>query len=337
MSQKVTTGLDNPDLANRLRSYRSRPAAPVAARGQVRHLRQTTVDSWNDVYIKPEVAQLVPAAQPEPVQEEPAPVEPPVVDEPETVPESPASREPEISFEKQFTQQPPASAEPPKKHTPKKRPKGLWMRRALVGMAVTVFLVGAGVAIQGFLLNRQIGSGHAAAQSNSEQQDPDEAEPTEDDINSYVVAPDMPRFISIPKFGTKSRVRAVGVDASNKLQAPANIYDAGWFSETVKPGSPGGTSLIDGHVSGWTQKGAFYRLKDLAAGDQIIVERGDGKQISYRVVATETHDVATMDMSRALLSKNTAKHGLNLITCTGQVKSGTNDYDQRLLVFAEAE
>lgn len=330
MSEKVTTGLDNPALANRLRSYQPRPVEPTAARGQVRHLRQTAVDSWNDVYLSAD------ARTPLDQEEQPTPVDPPVVNEPETVPEPPAPREPETSFEKQFTQ-PSELTEPRQKHAGKKRGRVIWMRRALVGMAVTIFLVGAGVAVQGFLLNHKIGTERASAQSNEGQQGPDETKPSEEDINAYAVAPDMPRFLSIPKFGVKSRVRSIGVDANNTLKAPANVFDVGWFKDTVKPGSTGGTSLIDGHVSGWTQRGALYHLKDLVAGDKVIVERGDGQQISYRVVAAETYDAATMDMSKALLSKNPAKHGLNLITCTGQLKPGTDDYDKRIVVFTEVE
>jgi hypothetical protein len=93
--------------------------------------------------------------------------------------------------------------------------------------------------------------------------------------------------------------------------------------------------LIDGHVSSWTSHGIFYGLKTLVAGDTIQIERGDGAILAYKVVKSQTYTTSKVDMAAALTPINPRKPGLNLITCTGNVMAGTNEFNQRVVVFAE--
>lgn len=215
----------------------------------------------------------------------------------------------------------------------KRHYRGVFVSRVLVGLAVLLLLAGSYVVASGYRTNKTIGASNNNAAVGGEDK-PDETEPTEQDINTYTVAPDQPRFITIDKVSKKARVRSVGINATGQIQTPSNVFDAGWYADSVKPGSPGGASVIDGHVSGFTEKGVFYELKNAQNGDIITVELGSGQVVRYKVVAKETYAADKVDMAKVLVAHNTAKHGLNLITCTGSVQG--MEYSHRLVVFTEA-
>jgi LPXTG-site transpeptidase (sortase) family protein len=149
-----------------------------------------------------------------------------------------------------------------------------------------------------------------------------------------MVAPDLPRYIKIPKLGVNARILQAGVTSSGALGTPSNVYDAAWYTGSAKPGQPGAT-LIDGHVSSWTTHGVFYNLKKLVAGDTIQVQRGDGQILTYQVVKSQTYQDDKVDMQAAMTPVVAGQPGLNLITCTGQVKPGTSEFNQRIVVFTK--
>jgi sortase (surface protein transpeptidase) len=151
---------------------------------------------------------------------------------------------------------------------------------------------------------------------------------------NYHVAPNLPRYIFIPKLNVKAIVLSLGTTAANQLQSPPNIYETGWYKNSNLPGQAG-AMLIDGHVSSWTYHGVFYGIKTLAPGDTIQIERGDGTMLTFVVITSKTYSSNNVNMTAALSPINPHKPGLNLITCTGQVVSGTNEFNQRVVVFAE--
>lgn len=205
--------------------------------------------------------------------------------------------------------------------------------RVVLGMAIIVFLIGLGVAFVGFNTNRNVVAQVQAAAKQQDSSIPKEEKPSESDIASYQVAPDMPRVITIKKIGVKARILNMGVDSKGALSAPGNVYDAGWYNQSSKPGQAG-AMLIDGHVHGPTTKGVFYELTSLAVDDQIEVERGDGQKFTYKIVSSAVTPVEKTDMAKAMLPIEPGKQGLNLITCTGEFNSVNNDYPERLVIYA---
>lgn len=161
--------------------------------------------------------------------------------------------------------------------------------------------------------------------------------PTEDnpptDINNYTVSPNMPRFLIIDKLGINARVRRVGPDSDNVIKGPSNIFDVGWYENSSEPGG-NGTVLIDGHVSGETKRGVFYGLNTLKKDDKIIIERGDGKRITYTVVSTEQADYDYLNMKKVMTSIVPEKPGLNLMSATGRFNVRTNQYEKRVIIYA---
>jgi LPXTG-site transpeptidase (sortase) family protein len=227
--------------------------------------------------------------------------------------------------------------------TPKKKVTNL-KANALLGSALLLLIFGGWVGIMGLRANHHVEAqvstlqASSAATNGSETEGglPDETKPDPSTLKSYVVDPSLPRFIRIAKLDTYARVKRLGVNTKNELLAPSNTHDAGWYENSAKPGDAGGAMLIDGHV-GFTKDGVFAYLKNLQKGDKIEIERGDGQKFSYRVVGSQVYDADKVDMKRALVSAETSKPGLNLITCTGKITPNGTNYSQRLMVFAVAE
>lgn len=205
-----------------------------------------------------------------------------------------------------------------------------------------MFLAGMAVSVEGFILNNQVKqqSYVLAAKDDSSGDNsqtaaevPSEEKPKGDYIGAYKVAATLPRVLTIPSLSVKSRILQVGVSLNNEMLTPKNIYDSAWYNGSSKPGEAG-AMVIDGHYSGPTTNGVFSKLERLKVGAQITVERGDGKVFMYGVIRVETKKVADIDMSSILVSVDTARPGLNLITCGGQYNSKTSQFSDRTIVYA---
>jgi sortase (surface protein transpeptidase) len=158
--------------------------------------------------------------------------------------------------------------------------------------------------------------------------------PSDNALADYKVASDLPRAIYINGINVAARLMPMGVNSDNSLQAPKNIYDAGWYSASAKPGQPG-AMLVDGHSSETgTHYGLFSYLSDLKNGDQIEIERGDGVGFTYTVVHAEIDSIDNVDMGKLLVPYGDAEQGVNLIACTGAWTSDNSTLDHRILVFA---
>jgi LPXTG-site transpeptidase (sortase) family protein len=204
-----------------------------------------------------------------------------------------------------------------------------YLPQIFIGLSVVSLVAGVVVGLYQHQQNveavkQAVASGTVAPATNK---------PTASDFNNYKVAADLPRYIFIPTTNVKAIVRSLGVTKTNQIAAPANVYDTGWFNQSSKPGQPG-AMVVDGHVSSWTTKGVFYNLKALKAGDSIQIQKGDGTKVTYAVVKTQVYDAKNVDMQALLNPINPKQPGLNLITCTGSVIKGTNEFDKRIVVFA---
>lgn len=164
----------------------------------------------------------------------------------------------------------------------------------------------------------------------SSQKVPDQA------IKEHSVAPDLPKYINIPKLKVHSRVFSVNLDIDGALDSPKNIYDTGWYVGSSKPGQNGAV-LIDGHYATWQEHGVFYELSKLKAGDEITLVSGDDTEFRYKVtrVVVFAHD--SVDMPSLLVSDNTNRPGLNLISCIGKTLPNSNKLDKRVAVYSALE
>ena len=209
--------------------------------------------------------------------------------------------------------------------------------RLLYAAAVIVVAVGGLLAYQAFMSNvavdiqvKKLQSATASTGSNSLPTDEKPSDPNY--VQTYKVAPQLPRLLTIQKIGVSARVLQVGVDANNQMGVPTTAYDVAWYNGSSRPGE-NGAMVIDGHVQGVGGGAVFTNLKKLAAGDIMTVERGDGKTFNYTVVKTETVPVSSIDMGALLVSADTAKPGLNLITCGGNYDQKNDQFSDRTIVY----
>lgn len=219
------------------------------------------------------------------------------------------------------------------------RPKLILVSNILWIVAGTVLVAGAFFAVRQYLQNKAADKKASqivrAANEGRTTVVPSTKKPTPDEFSQHKVAADMPRYLFIPGISVRAMVKPKGLTKDNQIDVPRNAYDVGWYEGSAKPGQAGAV-LIDGHVSGGNVPGIFHDLKKLTLGMRLSIERGDGKVLNYRVVKSMLYDYRNVDMKAALSPINPHTRGLNLITCDGNVIKGSNNFDKRLVVFAEA-
>ncbi len=232
-------------------------------------------------------------------------------------------------------------AKPEEKKPKKKRD---WKRGALIALAVVLLLATGYVALDTWMFNSNTANqltGTASAQGASDdgtptaaQEGQDETKVTKESVAKYAVAADRPRALHIDKLDLSARILPMSVNKQGSIQAPLNIYDAGWYTGSVKPGEIG-AMFIDGHASGPTREGLFAYLDTLKVGDTLQVEKGDGSKLSYKVVHTEVVPLGEVDMKKVLLPYGNVSRAMNLMTCTGKWLPKEYTYDHRVLIYTE--
>lgn len=234
---------------------------------------------------------------------------------------------------------------PHKKHTiavkAKVKHKLSRFQKIMYGSAATVVAVGALLAYQALMANTAVEIQVKKLQTVTAQGTdvattslPSDEKPKDPNYQkTYAVAPQLPRLLTINKIGVTARVLQVGVDKNNQMEVPKTAYDVAWYNGSSRPGE-NGAMVIDGHVQGVGGPAVFSNLKKLAAGDAIDIERGDGKHVSYKVVKVETIPTKDVDTGKLLVSIDTGRPGLNLITCGGNYDQKADQFDSRTIVYA---
>lgn len=160
-------------------------------------------------------------------------------------------------------------------------------------------------------------------------------EPEITDNNAYQVAAHKPRYLSIPSIGLHNiPVIEIGIDG-NTLGDPNNERLVGWHYRSAIPGQPG-VAMIDGH-GGDLGTGIFKTLPRARVGDNIIVEMGDGRKFTYRIVEMVNKvrgEEANKYMHTAYQSPVPGAAAMTLITCTGKWLKNEQTYLLRLFVRA---
>jgi LPXTG-site transpeptidase (sortase) family protein len=203
------------------------------------------------------------------------------------------------------------------------------------GIVLLLFAVGLNIKQTAANNRANAAAAKAVALANAGKPSPAPAtiKPTPAAVASYTVPATHPRYLKIPTLGVNARVMPVGLTKTNAIGTPSNVYDTAWYTGSNLPGQPGAT-LIDGHVSSWTTNGVFYGLKTLKAGDAIQLQLGNDTTLNYTVVKTQTYASGNVDVNSLLTPITKNKPGLNLITCAGDVIKNTNEFNQRIIVYA---
>jgi predicted small lipoprotein YifL len=142
-----------------------------------------------------------------------------------------------------------------------------------------------------------------------------------------------PTRVRVPKIGADSSLISIALDSSGNIAVPSanKPMQAAWYRLSPVPGDVG-PAIILGHVDGNKQEGVFFNLKKLVAGDQILVDRSDGKEVKF-VVDHET-EVPKDDFPQDAVFGNTTKPQLRLITCGGVFDHAAHSYKDNIVVYA---
>lgn len=163
--------------------------------------------------------------------------------------------------------------------------------------------------------------------------------PSEEPINKSqyksTAGPTEPKYITLPTIKAEGFVEKVGVDQNTEMAVPTNINLAGWYVEALAPGQSG-LSIIDGHLDGYKHDGIFKNLEKLKPGQIYVIERGDGKQLTFKVKSVTS--VPTDQAATKLFAHDPAiKSQLNLITCGGKFDQSKKQYEKRVIVVSELQ
>ncbi len=142
-----------------------------------------------------------------------------------------------------------------------------------------------------------------------------------------------PVQVDIPAIEVSSSLVDLGLNGDGTLEVPVDFSRAGWFTGGNFPGDPQGPpALIAGHVDDYTGPAVFYRLRDLAVGDEVMVTRADNTVAVFTV--TESQEFPKTEFPADQIYAPVGDSEVVLITCTGAFDQTARSYDDNLVVRA---
>jgi hypothetical protein len=142
-----------------------------------------------------------------------------------------------------------------------------------------------------------------------------------------------PLRVRVTSIGADSSLVPVGLDAQNRVDVPpvSQPMQAAWYSRSPTPGAIG-PSVVLGHVNGDGRRGVFADLEDVRPGQQVEIDRADGRTAVFTVyrVATEPKNA----FPTAEVYGNTPDAQLRLVTCGGDLDETRHSYLSNVIVYA---
>lgn len=139
-----------------------------------------------------------------------------------------------------------------------------------------------------------------------------------------------PVRVRIPAIGVDARLVSLGLNDDQSMEVP-NFGLAGWYEPGPLPGTPG-PAVIAAHVDSVDGPDVFFGLKDLAAGDTVVVELADGSETGFVVTRSEQQRKDDLPVER--IWNDTDDVELRLITCGGAFDPEERSYTSNVIVFA---
>lgn len=219
------------------------------------------------------------------------------------------------------------------------------LQLTMYGFGTLVFIFAAFTSVQTFMTNNQaqgqintLGANETTDEQGVAQgtgKDPSEQQVSAASLAAYVVSnPEHPRYLRIPEIGVEARIKSLGIDSVGAVDAPWNIHDVGWYSDSARPGNAVGSSLLLGHVSGWSGPGVFKNITKLHEGSRFEVEKGSGEIVHYEVTRGEQIPLEQVNMGKILGTEIAGEHDLKLMTCGGRYNRETETYVDRYVIYA---
>ncbi|WP_308300944.1 MULTISPECIES: class F sortase [unclassified Crossiella] len=143
-----------------------------------------------------------------------------------------------------------------------------------------------------------------------------------------------PTDVRIPKLNAQSSLISTAINPDGSLEVPKadKPMQAAWYRMSPVPGDKG-PAIILGHVDGNKQPGIFYKLHELAAGDEVFVKRSDGKEVKF-VVTTKEQKPKNEFPTEAVYG-DSPDPILRLITCGGAFDKAAHSYQDNVIISAK--
>lgn len=210
--------------------------------------------------------------------------------------------------------------------------------RTVRGVLAAVVLLGSGVAVAGWETDGFVRGGETTGGGMPTASAPGDHLPTPPrlavqlaDGSSAVDSVPPPAQVRVPTIGVDSRLVPLAVDPAGALVPPEDTATAGWFAQGTLPGAVG-PAVITGHVDSWSGPGVFFRLRQVAPGDVVLVDRADGSTVSFTVTGVDRYPKEAFPTDRVYAP--TSKPELRLITCGGAFDRSERSYEDNVVVSA---
>lgn len=119
------------------------------------------------------------------------------------------------------------------------------------------------------------------------------------------------------------------------MENPTGPWVVSWYKETAELGEVGNV-VMAGHVDYWNVGPAvFYYVRDLVAGDEVVLTGENGSTFTYAVETNDTYGLE--DLTNGLITELVAPtevQTLTLITCGGEFDYENGEYLSRTVVRA---
>lgn len=139
-----------------------------------------------------------------------------------------------------------------------------------------------------------------------------------------------PGQVRIPAIDVDATLIDLGLQPDGSMEVP-DFGLAGWYDEGPRPGEDG-PAVVAAHVDSRQGPDVFFRLRDLAAGDEVTVTDENGQEHTFTVERIEQHDKDALPDDA--IWGPTDGPALRLITCGGVFDAASGHYRDNIIVFA---
>jgi hypothetical protein len=141
-----------------------------------------------------------------------------------------------------------------------------------------------------------------------------------------------PARVRIPAIGVDADVIDLWLNDDGSLQTPDDDFSqAGWYTGRAAPGEQG-PLIVVGHVDNKSGPAEFFRLKELAPGDEVEMVRDDGSSVVYVVNSSER--VGKDSFPTEKVYGPTEVPELRLVTCGGAFDRASGHYLDNIITYA---
>lgn len=144
----------------------------------------------------------------------------------------------------------------------------------------------------------------------------------------------VPVRLEVPAIGVVASVRPVGLHPlTGEVDVPRSVDTVGWYRFGPDLAADGGSIVVAGHVDSATQgAGAFFKLRDLQAGDRAIVTGSDREPKTFVIVSRQVFAKTSAPLDRIFARDGPRR--LTLITCGGSFDRASSTYRDNVVVTA---